>query len=309
MVRGRTEVLPDRDDVDADAGEVGEATDDLVVGLAHADDQPRLRRQPGRLGPGEHRQAAGVAGRRPHRSLQAGHRLDVVVEHVRPHREQQVERVAVATGIGHQRLDPRRRAAAPDRLDARGDVGKAVVDQIVAGDHREHGVVEAHAVDGLGHPVGLVGGRRLRPAGVDEAEPARPGATLAQHHERRGPVGPALRQVRAAGVLAHRHQAEVTDRPLEVEHLGAVVHLGAQPCRLAGGDVEARRDPRLRQPRRQPHRLAGPRAAGEERQVVDTVAPCHVLTLGRAVAPPLAGEPGHDVDDLAHRRLDALLGQ
>ena len=68
------------------AGEVGEQPDDLVVGLAHPDDQPRLRRQPGRLGPRQHRQAAGVAGRRPHGPLQPGDGLDVVVEHVGPRR-------------------------------------------------------------------------------------------------------------------------------------------------------------------------------------------------------------------------------
>ena len=45
VVRRRPQVLADRDDVDADAGEVGEAPDDLVVGLAQADHEPGLRRR------------------------------------------------------------------------------------------------------------------------------------------------------------------------------------------------------------------------------------------------------------------------
>ena len=136
--------------------------DDLVVGLAHPDDQPRLRRQPGRLGPGQHGQAAGVAGRRAHRPLQPGDRLDVVVEHVGADGEQQLAATRRRPGRRRSASRPgspgRRRA---DRLDARRDVGHAAVGEVVAGDHRQHGVVEAHAVDGLGDALRLVGRRRL----------------------------------------------------------------------------------------------------------------------------------------------------
>ena len=78
-------------------------------------------------------------------------------------------------------------------------------------------------------------------AGVDEAEAARPRAAVAEHHERGRAVGPALRQVRATGVLAHRDEPEGADRVLERHHRGVVAHLRAQPRRLARPDRRARR--------------------------------------------------------------------
>ena len=84
---------------------------------------------------------------------------------------------------------------------------------------------------------------------------------------------------------------------------------GPQPLRLAGLDRQPGGDAGRGQPGRQPHRLAGTGAPREQRQVVGPVSPGDVLALGRAVAPPLGGEPGDDVDDLAHRHVDALLGQ
>ncbi len=53
----------------------------------------------------------------------------------------------------------------------------------------------------------------------------------------------------------------------------------------------------------------GPLAAGEQRQVVGTVAPRDVLALVGAVAPALGGQPGDDVDDVAHRDVDPFLGK
>jgi hypothetical protein len=42
VMRRRPQVLPDRDDVTADAGQVGERADQFVVGLTQAHHDPRL---------------------------------------------------------------------------------------------------------------------------------------------------------------------------------------------------------------------------------------------------------------------------
>ena len=47
VVRRRSQVLPDRHDVDTEIGEVGEEADDLVVGLAEAHHEPGLDGQAG----------------------------------------------------------------------------------------------------------------------------------------------------------------------------------------------------------------------------------------------------------------------
>ncbi len=121
--------------------------------------------EPGRLGMGEHRQAAGVPGRRTHRPLQAGDGLDVVVEHVGPHVEQRLQRVEPSpsrrrSGSRHGRAGAGRRIASTHD----GDERHAAVGEVVTGHHREHGVIEPHPVDRLGDPCRLVGGRghRLR---------------------------------------------------------------------------------------------------------------------------------------------------
>ena len=115
----------------------------------------------------------------------------------------------------------------------------AAIVEVVAGHHREHGVIETEPIDRLGHPLGFVGGGCLRVAGVDQAEAARPGAALAEHHERRGAVGPALAEVRAAGVLAHRDEVELAQRLAEPQHVGAELDLRAEPVGLAGFDRQA----------------------------------------------------------------------
>ena len=56
---------------------------------------------------------------------------------------------------------------------------------------------------------------------------------------------------------------------LQRQHLRPVVHLRPQPLRLAGLDRQPRRHAGRGEPRRQPHRLAGTGATGEQRQVVD----------------------------------------
>ena len=50
----------------------------------------------------------------------------------------------VAPHVGDQRLDPRAGPPRADRLDARRHVGHPAVGEVVAGDHRQHGVVETH---------------------------------------------------------------------------------------------------------------------------------------------------------------------
>ena len=201
------------------------------------------------------------------------------------------------------------RAAQPDRVDARGDVCHPAVVEIVAGDHREHHVVESHPVDGLRHPRRLVGVGRHRLAGVDEAEPARPGAAVAEHHERGGAVGPALGQVRTAGVLAHGDEIELAERAAERQHLRAVLHHRPQPLGLAALDRQTGDHARVGEARHQADRLTRPLASREPAEVVGTVPPRDVLALAATARPTRRGEPGDDVDDALDRHVDALLGE
>ncbi len=64
---------------------------------------------------------------------------------------------------------------------------------------------------GLGQPVGLVERDGFRPASLDRAEPARPGADVTQDHERRRPPGPAFGSIGATRALADGLQPQLLD--------------------------------------------------------------------------------------------------
>ena len=139
--------------------------------------KPDLGREPGRFGPGEHTEAAGVPGRRAHGSLQAGDGLDVVVAHVGAGGEQQSSARRSPLAVADERLDVVPGRARADGGDARGHVGHAAVGEVVAGHHREHGVVEAHPGDRRGDPRRLVGRRRRRLAGCRPGRSRTPGCS------------------------------------------------------------------------------------------------------------------------------------
>ena len=79
---GRAQVLGDRDEVAAGLVQLGERLDDLVGGLAHAEDQVRLGDQTGLVRPGDDRQGPVVAEAGADRLEDAGDGLEVVREHL-----------------------------------------------------------------------------------------------------------------------------------------------------------------------------------------------------------------------------------
>ena len=203
------QVLPDGDDVATDPRQVAQRPGHLGGGLAQPHHDRGLGHQTGVGGPRQHRQAAGVAGGGTHQPLQPGHGLDVVVQHVGALVEDHRERRGVTLAVRDEDLDGHRRAQSPDRPDAGREVRRAPVSHVVAGHGGDDGVLEAHAVDRGGDPVGFGGIEGFGPAGVDEAEAAGPGAALAAQHERGRPLLPALVDVRAAGLLADGHEVQV----------------------------------------------------------------------------------------------------
>ncbi len=237
----------------------------------------------------------GVAGRGPHRPLQPGHRLDVVVEDVGAGREDEVERVGIPLAVRDEGLDGGPGPVPPDRLDRRRDGAGAAVGKVVTRDAGHHGVREPHAGHGLPNPLGLVGVEREGVARVHLAEAAGPRAARAVDHEGRGAVGPALVDVRAAGLLAHRHERErghrAGDRPVVLAHPDR----HPEPRRLADGNRHPRSgvDAGLAQPSER-RALGGPRA--EDDRCRERAA----LHDGRFLAP---GTP-----PLGHRPLDDGVG-
>ena len=281
VVRGGTQVLPEGDDVDADVAQVDEGPAHLVGSLAHAEDQTRLGDEPGGRRPPEDGQAAGVGRRRPDRALQACDRLQVVVQHVGPRREDHIEGGRLTLAVGDEHLDRGARRAPANGPNHLGEPLGATVGQVVARHGRHHSVSETHARHRLRHVFGLERVERPRAARVDEAEPARARAPVAVDHECGGPVVPTLEDVGAARLLAHGDEVEAPHGPPDASELGSHVRLHPQPRGLARLDRQRRRVD------------AG--VAGRRR---------HVVALDRA--PSLCGPRDDGVDDLAHGHVDSL---
>ena len=245
MRPGRLQVLGDGQQLDPDRAQVGHGLEDLVALLAHAQDQVRLGRaalgQP-RPGPGQQLQRPGVGEPGPDPLVQPGHGLDVVAQHVRLDLGDLAQRLRLAAEVGDQHLDPAGGQQGPDLADRLGEQPGAAVVQVVAGHPGDDREPQAHAADGVGDPARLVGVVALGLARVDLAERAGPGAVVPADQEGGLPGLPALVDVGAAGLLAHRVQLLVADQALELAVVRALGRLDLQPGRLAGeGGVGRRR--------------------------------------------------------------------
>ena len=250
----RPQVLADREDVAVDRAQRLERLGQLVAGLAQADHQAALGvdlvavLRGVDLGPLEDAQRPVPAGALADRLLEPPHGLEVVVEDVRPGLHHGPERLLLAVEVRDQDLDAHERAAGPDLADGRGEGAGAAVGQVVAGDAGHHDVVEAHRADRLGDAAGLVVVEPGGPAGLDGAEAAGPGAGVAEDHDRRGALVPALPDVRAAGLLADRVEVQAAQQALEVVVVVARGHPRPDPVRVAAQGPGAVGCGRLDQP-------------------------------------------------------------
>ncbi len=129
-----------------------------------------------------------------------------MVQDVGPGVEDDRQRLGIALAVGDEHLDRGARRAGAHRADRRREHARAAVGHVVAGHAGDDGVGETELGDGVGDVLGLLVVERERMAGVDEAEPARTRAPIAEDHERGGLVGPAFVDVGAARLLAHRVQ-------------------------------------------------------------------------------------------------------
>ena len=139
-------------------------------------------------------------------------------------------------------------------------IPEPAVGQVVAGDAGHDDVLEAHRADRLGDAARLVVIEPGRPAGLDRAEPAGPGAGVAEDHDRGRALVPALPDVGAVGLLADRVEVQAAQQALEVVVVLAGRHPGPDPVRVPA-EGHASRRPLARRPRRRPARSAGPAVA------------------------------------------------
>ena len=163
-------------------------------------------------------QRCAVAAARARHAIEPRHGLDVVIEHVRAGVEHRAQRRLDALEVGNQHLDAARRARA--RASAR-IVSAKMNAPPSARSSRSTEVITANcrpmrataSATRAGSAVSSSFGRAVRHGAVGAG--AR--ADVAEDHERRRAVVPALADVGAARVLAHGVQLQVLHDPLEPE--------------------------------------------------------------------------------------------
>ena len=161
-----------------------------------------------------------------------------MVENVGAGVEHRLQRRFRALEVGNQDFDPafgNPGARLPDGLDEhRG----AAIREIVAIDRRDHGVAQAHRFDRVRDARRLRHVELARPPVRDGAVRACAGADVAQDHERRRSVVPALPDVGAARFLADGVELQLLHEPLEAQIVLRPGRANLEPLglRLAGPD-------------------------------------------------------------------------
>ncbi len=235
---GRLEVLAHGQQVAVGVPEVAHGLGHLVGALAHPEDEVRLgdALRAEAAGDAQHVERPVVAERRPDPRVQPAHRLQVVGEHVGFGLHDRGDVPFPALEVGGQDLHRAARHGLPDRPDGCRPEACSAVGQVVAGHAGHHHVPEAHRRHRLRDPSRLLLVHRARLGGHDVAEPAAPGALLAEDQERGLPVLPALEDVGAAGLLAHRVEALAAHQALEGRVVRPHPGLNLEPGRLSALD-------------------------------------------------------------------------
>jgi len=191
--------------------------------------------------------------RRPRPRMQPLHRLQVVVQDVRPRFDHRPQRGLIPLEVRDQHLDGApgpRLPAQPDRL--RED-RRAAIRQVITVDARDDDVLQLQRRDGLRDAPGLVPVQLGGHAMGDRAVLARPRADIPEDQERRGPRLPTLADVGAARLLAHRVQPLTPHQPFQAQVVRPAGRPYLQPARLA----LAQRDRPLPLQHGQPRRALG----------------------------------------------------
>ena len=129
-----------------------------------------------------------------------------MVEHVGPRAQHVLQGGAHAFEVGRQHLHGTAGHVRADLANSGGEDQRAAVGLIVTVDRGHDDVLEAHGLHSAGDALRLAPIQRAGAARLDRAESAGAGAGVAQDHEGGRAMAPALPNVRAACLLAHRVQ-------------------------------------------------------------------------------------------------------
>src|SRR5215468_6370960 len=171
-------------------------------------------------------------------AVEAWHRLRVVIEDVWRGVDDRRQRAGVALEIRYQHLDAAARSVAAHGAHRGGPVRGAAIREIITIHRCDHDVLELEIAHGSADALGLLAvlprGTTMRNGAI--AAVAR--ADVAQDHEGRGRVLPALADVGAVRLLTDRVQARVAHQPLQSKIVRAAGGAHLEPRRLPFANLD-----------------------------------------------------------------------
>ena len=171
----------------------------------------------------------------PHRQIQGGHGLQVVVEHIGPRRDDRLDRPLLAQEVGSQDLDRDLGIAGTNGPDNLGKMRGTAIGKVVAIDRGNHDVGKSELGNGIGKAGGLGVIQRARSPRFDVAEGAGARAHIPHDHHGGVPRLPAFADVRTPGFDAHGVETVVAHDPASFGVSARARRLDADPIGLAQG--------------------------------------------------------------------------
>ncbi len=235
MFRGRLQILPDRQEIDLRGAQIVHHLQHLGPFLAEPDHDPRFgeTRRIETLGLVEQAQRMEIARARPHFGIKPWHGFEIVVEDIEVRAAMTVSiapslrrKSGTSTSIvvfgAAARMAAMVRAKWPAPPSSRSSRSTEVTTMCV----------KAERGDRVADPRRLMRVEPVGPAGRDIAEGAGAGAHRPQDHHRRVLLLPALADIGAGRLFAHRVEVELAHQPARRVVLGRPRRLDPNPRRL-----------------------------------------------------------------------------
>ncbi len=225
------EVLSDGDHAAPGVSEIGTDFEDFFGGFTESEHQATFCRDFGPLVADSFEQieCSLVVGISSDAVIEPGYGFGVVVEDIGAGFEHSVDGLGVAHEVGCEHFDGGSGEFTNGQHAVVEVIGSPVV-QVVSGDGSDDDVCESESLGGFGHSLGFIEFDRFGFPLGDAAEATGPGADVAEDHEGRRLLAPALGPIRAAGTFADRLQPEVGQDPLGPQH-ARFGHRSFQPFR------------------------------------------------------------------------------
>ncbi len=236
MVAARLQILAEGQHVAIVATEIFEHLLDFVALFAETQHQPGLGGNVRvlLLEALEEPKRPRVVGTGPRHAIQARHRFQIVVEHVRRCLGQRRQgALQAAAEVRHQNLDTRIGTALAQPRHAGGKMAGAAVAEIIAIHRRDDQILQPHHGHRFGDVLRLLVVQRLRAPVGDIAEGTAARAQIAHDHEGCRSVAEALGEIRTRGLLADGVQPLLAKQVLDPPHTGPERRLDTDPGRLA----------------------------------------------------------------------------